>query len=155
MINIREIQSRDVDTIMVLHLETFPGFFLSFLGSTFLKCYYACFVKSSETVSVCAEEDGKMLGFDVSTKIPNGFNGRLIKQNMVQFGGLAMKLLLTSPKALLKLVKNFSKTSDVVENNEDYAELFSIGVSPFAQDKGVGRTLLVALSVLCICAWSE
>lgn len=144
MINIREIQGRDVDAVMALHLEAFPGFFLAFLDSTFLKCYYSCFVKSSETVSVCAEEDGKMLGFAVSTKMSKGFNGRLIKQNMVQFGWLAMKLLLTNPKALLRLVKNFSKTSDAVEDNEDYAELFSIGVSPSVQDKDVGSALLVA-----------
>ena len=55
-----------------------------------------------------------------------GFNGRLNKQDMAQFGS-----------------KNFSKTSDAVEDNEDYAKLFSIGVSPTTQSKGVGEMLLV------------
>ena len=143
MINIREIQSRDVDAVVALRLEAFPSFFLASLDSTFLKCYYSCFVKSNETVSVCAEEDGKMLVLTVSTKMSKGFNGRLNKQDMAQFGWLAMKFLLTNPKALLRLVKNFSKTSDAVDDYEDYAKLFSIGVSPTTQSKGVGEMLLV------------
>lgn len=94
MINIREIQSRDVDAVVALRLEAFPSFFLSSLDSTFLKCYYSCFVKSNETVSVCAEEDSKMLVLTVSTKMSKGFNGRLNKQDMAQFGWLAISFCL-------------------------------------------------------------
>ena len=142
MINIRKIQLKDVDTIVALHCEAFQGFFLTSLGSTFLKCYYSCFIQSQETISICAEENGNILGFAVSTKHSKGFNSRLVKQNIIKFGILAIKLLITKPKALLRLVKNFSKTSELVEDNEDYAELFSIGVSPKTQGLGIGKQLL-------------
>ena len=142
MINIRKIEEKDIDSVVALHCEAFQGFFLTSLGNDFLRCYYSCFIKSEETISVCAEENGKMLGFAVSTKSSKGFNSRMVKQNLIKFGCLAIKLLMTNPKALLRLVKNFSKTSEVVEDNEDYAELFSIAVSPKAQGLGLGKQLL-------------
>lgn len=55
----------------------------------------------------------------------------------------SLYFVLTHPKALLRLKNNFSKNNDIVEDNNDYAELFSIGVSPKAQSKGLGKLLLL------------
>ena len=142
--NIRKATINDVDTIVEIHLDAFKGFFLTSLGSDFLKFYYTCFVKSCETVTMVAEEEGIVYGFSASTKVCKGFNSRLIKNNLFAFGMLSLKMLFTSPKALIRLAKNLTKKGEGVEDNEDYAELYSIGVSKSAQGKGVGKKLLTA-----------
>lgn len=142
--NIRKATINDVDTIVEIHLDAFKGFFLTSLGSAFLKFYYTCFVKSSETVIMVAEEEGIVYGFSASTKVCKGFNSRLIKSNLFAFGMLSLKMLFSSPKSLIRLAKNLTKKGEGVEDNEDYAELYSIGVSKSAQGKGVGKKLLAA-----------
>lgn len=140
--NIRKATINDVDNIVEIHLDAFKGFFLTSLGSAFLKFYYTCFVKSSETVTMVAEEEGIVYGFSASTKVCKGFNSRLIKSNLFAFGMLSLKMLFSSPKSLIRLAKNLTKKGEGVEDNEDYAELYSIGVSKSAQGKGVGKKLL-------------
>ena len=97
---------------------------------------------SNETVTMIAEENGIVYGFSASTKLCKGFNSRLIKRNFLAFSVLSLKMLFTSPSALLRLMKNLTKKGDGIEDNEDYAELYSIGISKVAQGKGIGKKLL-------------
>lgn len=139
---IRKAKTSDVDGIVSIHKSAFQGFFLTSLGDSFLSVYYSCFIKSDETVILCAEDDGKLLGFSAATKVCKGFNGRLIKGSALKFMIVGLRLLFTNPPALVRLVKNFTKTSDEVEDNEDYGELYSIGVNADAQGMGVGKALI-------------
>ena len=143
MMIIRKATINDVDTIVEIHLNAFEGFFLTSLGADFLRFYYSCFVRSNETVAMIAEENGVIYGFSASSKFCKGFNSRLIKSNLIAFGLLSLKLLLIKPISLLRLVKNLSKKGENVIDNEDYAELYSIGVCKSAQGKGVGKMLLL------------
>ena len=140
---IRKATINDVDTIVEIHLNAFEGFFLTSLGAEFLRFYYSCFVRSNETVTMIAEENGVIYGFSASSKFCKGFNSRLIKSNLIAFGLLSFKLLLIKPISLSRLVKNLSKKGENVIDNEDYAELYSIGVCKSAQGKGVGKMLLL------------
>jgi len=141
---IRRATIEDINAIVAIHLDAFKGFFLTSLGSTFLKFYYTCFLKSRETVIVVAVENGKIYGFSASTKNSKGFNSRLIKRNLFKFGLLSLKILFVSPTSLVRLVKNLAKKANEVVDDEDYAELFSIGVSRSSQGMGVGKKLLIA-----------
>lgn len=143
MMIIRKATINDVDTIVEIHLNAFEGFFLTSLGAEFLRFYYSCFVRSNETVTMIAEENGVIYGFSASSKFCKGFNSRLIKSNLIAFGLLSFKLLLIKPISLLRLVKNLTKKGENVIDNEDYAELYSIGVCKSAQGKGVGKMLLL------------
>ena len=143
MMIIRKATINDVNTIVEIHLNAFEGFFLTSLGAEFLRFYYSCFVRSNETVTMIAEENGVIYGFSASSKFCKGFNSRLIKSNLIAFGLLSFKLLLIKPVSLLRLVKNLSKKGENVIDNEDYAELYSIGVCKSAQGKGVGKMLLL------------
>lgn len=133
---------KDVSEIVRIHCRAFKGFFLTSLGIPFLTFYYKRFVQSDETVCIVAFEDDKMIGFSAATKECKGFNSRLIKQNFWGFGMLSLRLLLTNPQALVRLAKNLTKISDSVEDDEDYAELYSIGVDGNYQGQGVGKKLL-------------
>ena len=141
---IRKATVGDVDIIVKIHTDAFKGFFLTSLGPKFLTFYYTCFLKSCETVTMVAEEEGKVYGFTTLTKVSKGFNSRLIMSNFFAFCLLSFKMLFTTPKSLLRLVKNLTKKGEGIEDNESYAELYSIGVSKTAQGKGVGKKLLAA-----------
>ena len=139
---VRKADMKDVESIVVIHCDAFKDFFLTSLGKDFLTFYYTNFIKSNETVSMVAEDEGCVVGFSAATKYCKGFNSRLIKQNLFSFVLLSLKLLFTNPVALIRLAKNLTKKGDSVEDNEDYAELYSIGVDSGQQGKGVGKKLL-------------
>ena len=140
--NLRQATPSDVPSIVSIHNSAFQGFFLTSLGSNFLGFYYSCFINNGETVVVVAEEEGKALGFSAASTQCKGFNSKLIKRNLLQFGMVALKMLFNSPKALLRLVKNLTKKGDKAEDDENYAELYSIGVADNQQGKGIGKCLL-------------
>ncbi len=140
---IRPVIRKDIDSIVSIHLDAFKGFFLTSLGREFLKFYYSVFLRSDETVTLCAEDEkGTIVGFSAATKVSKGFNSRLIKDNFSRFIIVSLKMLFTNPKALIRLMMNLTKKSETVEDDEDYAELFSIGVDSSQQGKGIGRLLL-------------
>lgn len=141
--NIRKATLYDVNAIVEIHINAFKGFFLTSLGRDFLKFYYTCFVKNGETVTMVAEENKKIYGFSAATTKCKGFNGRLIKGNFFLFGLLTFKMLFRSPKSLLRLIRNLTKKGDGVIDKEDYAELYSIGVSRNVQGMGVGKKILI------------
>ncbi len=143
---IRIANTRDVGSIVQIHESAFKDFFLTSLGTDFLELYYKAFIDSDETITLCAiEDEGKLVGFSASSILCKGFNYRLLKKNLFSFGVLSLKLLLTKPKALLRLLKNMTKKDDqnTIPDDEDYAELYSIGVDSSQQGKGIGRKLIV------------
>lgn len=141
---IRKATLSDVNAIVEIHLDAFKGFFLTSLGRDFLKFYYSCFIKNKETVTMVAEESNIIQGFSASSKFSKGFNSRLIKSNLFAFGLLSLKMLFCRPSSLFHLVKNLSKKGEGVKDDEEYAELYSIGISKNVQGKGVGKKLLAA-----------
>lgn len=134
-----------IENITDLHLEAFDGFFLSELGREFLSTYYNTVRENDRGVLLGCFEDNKLLGFCAATTLSEGFNKHLVKSNFLSFSKIGLFLLFTRPKALLRLLKNFTKSDSSVSDDGQYAELLSIGVSPAAQGKGVGKKLLMAL----------
>ena len=142
MITIQKATNNNVNAIVDIHKQAFPEFFLTSLGDGFLRLYYRCMCKCKEAVTLCAVEDGKVVGFSTTALKSAGFNTRLIKNNMIGFMMEGVRLLFSSPKSLFRLFKNFTKKSADVADDGEYTELFSIGVLPTCQGKGVGKLLL-------------
>ena len=139
---IRNANKNDIEGIVRIHCSAFKGFFLTSLGADFLKFYYLNFVRSKETVTLVAEDGNRVVGFSAATANCKGFNSRLIKSNLFGFCMLTLKLVFTNPKALLRLVKNLTKKSSEIDDNEEYAELYSIGVDLSQQGKGIADNRL-------------
>ncbi len=144
---IRNANENDIEGIVRIHCSAFKGFFLTSLGADFLKFYYLNFVRSKETVTLVAEDGNRVVGFSAATTNCKGFNSRLIKSNLFGFCMLTLKLIFTNPKALLRLVKNLTKKSSEIDDNEEYAELYSIGVDQSQQGKGIGKLMLTKTEV--------
>ena len=144
MINYTVGKVNQVNQIAEIHLKSFPNFFLTTLGYSFLLTYYRSCAKSKEAVSICAinQYDEKLIGFAVGCFNSAGFNKKLIFSNLFEYSHQAFLLLFTKPIALIRLFKNLSKNKDKNDKG-DYAELLSIGVLPNYKGLGIGQNLLV------------
>ena len=140
-------RSVDVPAIVAIHQQSFKNFFLTSLGRNFLELYYSSFIRCAEGVVYCAYRDNEVLGFSACSYTSHGFNIMLIRKNILKFGIVAVHLLFTKPKALFRLTKNLNKKSrnTAVADNGEYAELYSIAVSPNCQGNGIGSLLLSSM----------
>jgi ribosomal protein S18 acetylase RimI-like enzyme len=141
---IRKASLQDIDGIVIIHQEAFKDFFLTSLGTRFLKLYYTSFVNCKDGVVFCAVKNNTIVGFSATSYVSHNFNSKLIKQNLFKYGLEALRLLFVRPKAVLRLIKNMNKESksSTIMDNGLYAELYSIAVGPNYQGEGIGKRLL-------------
>lgn len=144
MTTIRNVSYEDLDAIVSVHNSAFQGFFLTELGFSFLKLYYRSVLKSKQGILLGAYVDGVLVGFCAACRKSAGFNSSLIRENLLRFILAGLKMLFVKPLAVLRLIKNLTKTGDTRDTGE-YAELMSIGVVKTVQNSGAGKLLLAYL----------
>ena len=147
MITIHKASEKEIDAIVRIHEQAFPSFFLTELGSGFLKLYYKSVMNHKDGVLLVCMLDEALIGLCAGTILSAGFNTRLIKSNFIKFGFESLKLLFTKPMSLIHLMKNMSKEDASEGDTGDYAELLSIAVDPKQQRSGGGRAMLQALEL--------
>ena len=150
MVTIREVKSDEkkiIDEIVTIHLNTFTGFFLTFMGRGFLRQMYQSYCDHEESGLLVAEGDGKTVGFLAYSSDFSGLYKFMIKTRLVQFGWYGMGAFFRRPSAFLNIIKAFLKPSEV-KRKEKYVELSSIGVDPNVKSKGVGSKLIEKLKKL-------
>ena len=142
MVKYRKARSSDAKNVAKIHAETFKNFFLSSLGSSFLITYYNACIKSKEAISICAlDKDNNVVGFCFGTLYSKGFNKRLILNNFFSFTIQTIRIIFYKPKAIIRLFENLNKEGDL-DDNGDYSELLSIGVTPDQNGLGIGQQLI-------------
>lgn len=142
---IRKITDADLSKVVEIHNSAFQGFFLTQLGTTFLTLYYRSVLHSPQGVLLGYFEKDELCGFAAATKLARGFNMDLVKSNFVSYLKVGFVILVNSPHAIFRLIKNMTKKDKFIDDDGRYAELLSIGVSLCNQRKGIGRQLLLAL----------
>ena len=150
MVTIREVKSDEkkiIDEIVTIHLNTFTGFFLTFMGRGFLRQMYQSYCDHEESGLLVAEGDGKTVGFLAYSSDFSGLYKFMIKTRLVQFGWYSMGAFFRRPSAFLHIIKAFLKPSEV-KRKEKYVELSSIGVDPNVKSKGGGSKLIEKLKKL-------
>lgn len=145
MIAIRKATRNDIEAIVRVHEAAFPDFFLTKLGTSFLRLYYNSVMNHKDGVLLACKMDGIIIGLCAGTVLSAGFNSKLIKANIIKFGIESMKILFTKPKALIHLMKNMSKEDSSAGDDGNYAELLSIAVDPKVQRSGAGKAMLLEL----------
>lgn len=133
-----------VNDIVEIHMHTFTGFFLTFLGRGFLKTLYKGFMDHSQSGVIVATENDKLIGFCAYSEDLSGFYKFLIKRKLPQFAWYAAGAFFRKPKVLFRLLRAFTYSGES-KREEAYMELSSIGVSPEAKNKGVGSALIKKL----------
>lgn len=142
---VKVIKKKDIDDIVRIHVNAFEGFFLTELGNNFLKKYYSSIIYHTDGILLGCYENDKIIGFCAATKLSKGFNTRLVKANPLKFALEGIRILFTHPSALIRLIRNFSKYDKTNEDDGNYSELLSIGVSVAAQGVGAGKMLIKEL----------
>ena len=76
---IRSARPQDIAEVVRIHLESFPNFFLSFLGPASLRLLYEEILSSPEGVLLVAEEGERdLVGFVAGVTRQSGFYSRLV-----------------------------------------------------------------------------
>lgn len=144
MIAIREVKSEEkelINDIVSIHLNTFTGFFLTFMGRGFLNQMYRSYCDHDESGLLVAEENGKAVGFLAYSGNFSGLYKYMIKTRLIPFGWYSVGAFFRRPSAFMHIIKAFLKPSEV-KREEKYVELSSIGVDPAVKSKGVGSLLI-------------
>ena len=144
MIEIKRVEKTDKDVINAIvdiHMKTFEGFFLTFLGRGFLRQMYTSYCLHEPSELYVAEEDGKPLGFVAYSADMSGLYKFMIKKKLIPFAWYALGGFFRRPSAFMRLVRAFLKPGES-RREENYIELSSIGVSPEVKSRGVGSMLI-------------
>lgn len=147
MVTIREVKSNEkelINEIVTIHLNTFTGFFLTFMGRGFLKQMYQSYCDYDESGLLVAEEDGKALGFLAFSSNFSGLYKFMIKTRLIQFGWYSIGAFFRRPSAFMHIISAFLKPGEA-KREEKYVELSSIGVDPNVKSKGIGSKLIDSL----------
>jgi len=140
--NIRYATSTDVADMVVVHLESFPGFFLTFLGPGFLKVLYSSILEVPDNISlVLVSDNNKVEGFVVGTLSPEGLYKRLLVKNWFNFALASVLPALRNPSCIPRLLRAFSTPKTAKLKSADCL-LMSIGVLPNKIGTGAGRMLV-------------
>jgi ribosomal protein S18 acetylase RimI-like enzyme len=138
----RKLKAKDISKIVALHLESFPDFFLSFLGKRFLQEFYNNFVVDSMGVGLVAQDsNGKIIGIIVGPLNPNRFFSRLLKRRWWAFCIASVEAVIKRPSCIKRLSRAvFYRGQEPA--GPPRALLSSIAVSPNAQKLGIGSKLV-------------
>lgn len=137
------LNDRDkIDEIVDIHMKSFSGFFLTFLGKGFLKQLYKGFLEEENSGLIVAfDENKKVLGFLAYSSDLSGFYKYLIKKHLISFGWYAMFGFLRNPKIFFRLIRALTYSREA-KREEKYIELSSIGVLPINENGGVGTKMI-------------
>lgn len=144
MLEIRELsinETKTVDKIVGIHLDTFEGFFLTFMGRGFLTQMYRSYTEEKNSGLIVAFDDAEPVGFLAYSGDLSGLYKYMIKKRFVQFAWYAFGAFLRKPKVFMRLIRAFLKPSES-KREVDYVELASIGVKPDCKASGVGSKMV-------------
>lgn len=141
LFDVRPIRPSDVAAVVAMHLESFSGFFLSFLGPAFLRELYTATLADPSGIGLVAENGEDICGFVTGTSQPSGFYSRLARRRWWRFGWAAVGPVLKRPLIITRLFRAFSMPEQVTQE-ERRGTLMSIAVLPAHQGKGIGQALV-------------
>lgn len=139
--SISNIEKETINDIVSIHLDTFQGFFLTFMGRGFLKLMYRSYVEYNNSGVLVAFENEKPIGFLAYSGDLSGLYKYMIKKRLIPFAWYSMGAFFRKPTVFIRLVRAFFKPSEA-KRGEKYVELASIGVDPNVKSKGVGSQLI-------------
>ena len=142
---IRRINCKEKEIIrqvVQIHLDTFSGFFLTFMGKGFLRQLYISYCKHLESgLLVAFDECNNPTGFLAYSGDYSGLFKYMIRTRLFQFGWYSLGAFFRKPKVFLRILRAFGKPSET-KREEKYVEIASIGVKKELKSNGIGSSLI-------------
>lgn len=138
--SIRRMEMADIRRVVEVHMKSFKGFFLTFLGRPFLRLYYEGILRSPDGISLVSSADREVVGFVVGFKNPRGVYRRLLRKDWFRFATASLWGILRRPRTILRLLRAFVKPFETP--GREAVELSSVAVSPKYQGKGIAKALV-------------
>ena len=151
---ITRARASDIPQIVEVHLDAFPDFFLSRLGTPFLHAYYSQVLHFEQGILLVSREEasGQVIGFVAGFTAPAEFYSQMLRQ-APRYVLPILRGFLTDHR-LIGLVLNRlghvirgSRTGNAAKPESDRSggcELSSIATLHSRQGQGIGRHLLDA-----------
>lgn len=145
---VRPMQVHDVEAAVKVHLASFQGFFLTFLGPRFLRELYTGILRDTSGIVLVYVDAKGLQGFVAGTDEPKGLYSRLLRQRWWRFGLASVSAMLRRPNIVSRLFRAFRKPSETM--TVDHAGLLmSVAVDPQAQGLHIGSQLVDAFLSVC------
>lgn len=138
---------RHVPAVADLHAAAFPNFFLTSLGTRFLRCLYRALVEKDDGIGFVVRDrvTGLVVGLVAGTAGSEQSYSGMFRARARSFGWAALPALLARPRLFPMLMRRVrSEGHPPPDGNLSY--LASIAVDPAAQASGFGRMLMDAWS---------
>lgn len=140
---IRTMEARDLPFIVRVHLASFRGFFLTFLGPAFLLELYSGILADPSGIAFVAQDDGQIVGFVAGASESAGLYSRLLRHRWWRFALVSLAPVLRNPRIVPRLLRAIKKPKlERAAGNE--GTLMSIAVLPEKQGRGIGQALVQA-----------
>jgi ribosomal protein S18 acetylase RimI-like enzyme len=136
-VTIRPMLMADVGAVTAVHLAAFPGYFLSFLGPSFLRELYRAIVSDDEGIAFVAVDGDRLIGFVAGTAT-GGFYRRAARRRWFRFAVASTGALMRRPAIVRRLVRALYAPP---APSSQGAPLMSLAVGPNAQRTGTGKLL--------------
>jgi len=141
---IRRMEGKYVSRVVEIHRKSFPGFFLTFLGSRFLSLYYSGICAAPEGIAyIYLDAAGVPAGFVAGTSDPRGFYSKLLRKDWMRFSLASLGAIFRRPSIVGRIARAVRHPSGNPAG-KDVAGLYSIGVLPSLQGTGAGGKLTAA-----------
>lgn len=137
------MQPADVDSVIQVHMDGFQGFFLTFLGPSFLRVFYTAVCEDPSGIAI-VYEDNTISGFVVGTTEPSGFYKRLIQKRWWKFAFASLVPLIKKPSILPRLLRAFTLPAHSASAQLKTGTLMSLAVRSNSNGKGIGKHLVAS-----------
>lgn len=141
---LNDYNKKTVNDIVEIHLSTFKGFFLTFMGRGFLHQMYSSYLIHNKSGIIIAEDESSVIGFLAYSTDMRGLYKHMIKHRLPQFAWYSIGAFFRKPSAFMRLLRAFLKPGEA-KRYAEYVELASIGVNPLYKSGGIGSKLIDAL----------
>lgn len=139
----------DINRVVEIHLASFPGFFLTFLGRRFLREFYRGTLNDPASLALVAvDRPGRIAGFVAGQVEPSGFYKRLLMRRGWAFAVASIGPVFRKPSIIPRLFRamNYRGGSPATPGG---ALLVSLAVHPEMQALGAGKLLVRRFAEEC------
>ena len=144
--SIRTMAANDIEGVVEVHIKSFPNFFLTCLGETFLKIMYREILNDPTGVALCAvSPENTVFGFVVGVQEQTRFYKRLAMKKCLSFALASSMSALKNPRIIPRLFRALTYSSKS-QSAACPALLLSIAVRNGMQGNGIGKLLLVKIN---------